>query len=317
MAIPLPEIVAAADRLAGSIVRTPLVPLRAPDAHDVFLKLENLQPIGSFKIRGSGNAVLMAGDRIADGILTASAGNMAQGAAWWARRAGVPCRVIVPEHAPEAKTRAMARLGAEAIKVPFDRWWRTLEDRGHPDAEGFFIHPVTDPDVMAGNGTVGLEIIDDLPDVATVLVPYGGGGLLAGIGSALKARRPRVRIVACEVATAAPLTAAITAGNPVDVDYTRSFVDGIGGKSVLEDMWDHVAPLIDDTVVLTLDEIAHGIRVLATHAHVVAEGAGAAAVAAALSGRAGPGPFACVVSGGNLDLDILAQILLGRTPAPA
>lgn len=312
MPIPLPDIEAAARRLAGSVVRTPLVPLTGTEG--VHLKLECLQPIGSFKLRGAGNAILLAGESVGGGIVTASAGNMAQGVAWWARELGVPCRVLVPDHAPDAKLSAMRRLGAEPLAVPFDRWWQSLEDRGHPELEGHFIHPVSDPLVMAGNGTIGLEILDDLPDVATVLVPFGGGGLVTGIASAIKARRDDVRILACEVASAAPLTAALKSGRPVEVEYQSSFVDGIGGKTVLPDMWPHVSELVDGTIVVTLDEIASAVRTLAMRAHVVAEGAGAASVAAALSGRTGPGPVACVVSGGNLDLPKLAACLVGHRP---
>ena len=313
--IPLREIEDARARLDGIVMRTPLLRLETDDPADrISIKLENLQPIGSFKLRGAVNALALADpDAIAKGVVTASAGNMAQGLAWAANHRGVACRVVVPDHAPRTKLEAIERLGGSWLAVPFDRWWRTLEERGHEDLEGYFVHPVSERPVIAGNGTIGLEILEDLPDVATILVPFGGGGLSSGIASALRACKPDVRIVACEVETAAPLSAARAAGHPVAIDYRESFVDGIGGRSVLPEMWPLVSKLIDDTVVVTLDEIEAAIHLLATRHRVIAEGAGAASVAAALSGRAGAGAIACVVSGGNLDATHLARIL-GATP---
>jgi len=310
------EIRAARDRLVGRVVRTPLVRLAVDDAPgEVYLKLENLQPIGSFKLRGAGNAMAVAGaERLRDGVYTASAGNMAQGVAWCARQMGVRATAIVPEHAPQAKLAALARLGGEVEKVPFDAWWQTLVDHGQPGRRGLFIHPVSDRDVMAGNGTIGLEILEDLPDVDAVLVPYGGGGLSCGIASALRGSGSRARVMACEVETAAPLSAALTAGSPVATAYTPSFVDGIGGKSVLSEMWPLASRLLDGALVSALSDVAAAVRLLAERAHVVAEGAGAAPVAAALSGRAGRGKVVCVVSGGNIDAAVLARILAGETP---
>lgn len=313
--IPLADIRAAAERLLGDVLRTPLLPLEAHGRDGLHLKPETLQPIGSFKLRGAGNALALADpDALRDGVVTASAGNMAQGVAWWARRLDVPCRVIVPDHAPRTKLDAIARLGGQTIPVPFDRWWQTLVDRGHPDIPGFFVHPVSDRTVIAGNGTVGLEIVEDLPDVETILVPFGGGGLSSGIASAAKALRPEVRVLAVEVETAAPLTASFAAGRPVGVDYRASFVDGMGGKSVLEEMWPLVSTVLDGTVVVSLEEIADAIRLLVERTRIVAEGAGAASVAAALSGRAGGGSIVCVVSGGNIDPSKLATILQGDIP---
>ena len=309
------EVHAARERLAGIAVRTPLVRLDVPglDA-DVWLKLENLQPIGSFKLRGAANAMLLAGpERLADGVYTASAGNMAQGVAWSARRFGVPCRVVVPDHAPRTKLEATERLGAEIIAVPFERWWQTLVDHGFDGIPGMFVHPVSDPAVIAGNGTIGLEIVEDLPTVDTVLVPYGGGGLSCGIATAVRAARPGATVLACEVATAAPLSAALAAGAPRQIEYTPSFVDGIGGRAVLAEMWPLARRVLGGALVVSVDDIAAAVRLLVERARVVAEGAGAAALAAAISHRV-RGSVVCVVSGGNIDTSVLAAILAGRTP---
>jgi threonine dehydratase len=229
--------------------------------------------------------------------------------AWNAKRLGVRCRVIVPDHAPRAKTDAVERLGGEIVRIPFDEWWRILEGQPHPAILGHFLHPVADSDVIAGNGTIGLEILEDLPDVEAILVPYGGGGLSSGIAAAAKAVRPDVQVFACEVATAAPLAASLQAGEPRTVDYTPSFVDGIGGKSVLASMWPIVRRLLDGSIVVSLEEVKRALRVLLESSRTVAEGAGAAPVAAALSGRAGRGKIACVVSGGNIDLDKLLEVV--------
>jgi len=310
------DVRAARERLAGLVVRTPLVRLAVDEAPaEIHLKLECLQPIGSFKIRGATNAMALAGpERLRDGVYTASAGNMAQGVAWSARRLGVAATAVVPEHAPQAKLSALARLGARVEKVPFDAWWQLLVDRGQPGRKELFIHPVSDLAVMAGNGTIGLEILEDLPDVETVLVPYGGGGLSCGIASALRGSGSRARVIACEVDTAAPLSAALAAGGPVPTPYTASFVDGIGGKSVLAEMWPLASRLLDGALSSPLDDVAAAVRLLAERAHVVSEGAGAAPVAAALSGRAGRGKTVCVVSGGNIDARVLARILSGDVP---
>lgn len=310
-AIPLEAIQAAAARTADSVVRTPLLGLPLADAPaEIYLKLENLQPIGSFKLRGAGNAMALAArGELARGVYTASAGNMAQGVAWRAARLGIPCQVVVPDHAPETKVAAVRRLGGEIIKVPFDRWWEVIVTGEFAGLDGVFIHPVSNPDVMAGNGVIGLEILEDLPDVAAVVIPYGGGGLSAGIASAIRALKPHTRIYAVEVETAAPLAASLSAGVPVKVDYTPSFVDGIGGVSVLPGMWRLVRALLDNSLVVSLEEIRAAIRLLAERQRVIAEGAGAASVAAALAGKAGAGKVVCVVSGGNIEREILAEIL--------
>jgi threonine dehydratase len=312
----LAEIQAARERLAGFAMRTPLVRLNIEDAPaEIHLKLENLQPIGSFKLRGAGNAMALAGAAaLAHGVCTASAGNMAQGLAWCARQRGVACTVVMPDHAPQTKQAAVERLGARTIKVPFDTWWQTLVDRSHPGVGGVFIHPVSDRGVMAGNGTIALEILEDLPDVDAVVIPYGGGGLSCGIAAALRALRPQTKVYACEVETAAPLDAAWQAGAPAPIDYRPSFVDGIGGKGVLAEMWPLARRLLDGSLVVSLEAVAEAIRLLAERNRVVAEGAGAAPVAAALSLRAGPGKVVCVVSGGNIDLAKLAVILQGGVP---
>lgn len=303
-------------RIEGLALRTPLVRLNVQDSPaEIFLKLENLQPVGSFKIRGAASALGAVEDgALADGVYTASAGNMAQGLALAARARGVACTVVVPEHAPETKLAAIQRLGARIIKVPFPEWWQVIVTHAYPGLDGLFIHPVSHPAVMAGNGTIGLEIVEDLPDVDAVLVPYGGGGLSCGIASALAALRPGVPVYACEVETAAPLAASWAAGEPVTINYKPSFVDGIGGKSVLPEIWPVARRLLAGSLVMTLEEVAAAIRLLLVRNRVLAEGAGATPVAAALAGRAGTGKVACVVSGGNLDTGKLASILAGQVP---
>ena len=313
--IGLDAIEAARGRIAGAAIRTPLLRLRIEDAPaDIYLKLENLQPIGSFKIRGATNAVLLAppGER-AKGLVTASAGNMAQGVAWAARELGVPATIAVPEHAPQAKLAAIERLGGHVRKLPYDDWWNVIVTGRLDGAAGLFVHPVQDPGVIAGNGTIGLEILDDLPDPDAVVIPYGGGGLTVGIASAVKALRPEVKIFTAEPESGAALAAAMAAGRPVDVDYRATFVDGSGSRRVLDTMWPLVAPLVDGALSVPVADVAAAVRLLAERARVIAEGAGALALAAALAGRAGTGKVVCVVSGGNINLSKLAEILTGAT----
>jgi len=311
--IELAEIEAARKRIAGAAVRTPLVRLQVEEAPaEIYLKLENLQPINSFKTRGATNAIMIASpDERAKGLVTASAGNMAQGVAWAARELGLPATIAVPENAPEAKLAAIERLGGRAIKLPYDDWWNVIVTSHLDGVEGLFVHPVQDPGMMAGNGTIGLEILEDLPDPDAIVIPYGGGGLTAGIASAIRARRPQTRIITAEPETGAALAAAVAAGHPVSVDYRASFVDGAGSRRVLDSMWPLVAPLVDDAVAIPVGEAAAAVRTLAERARVIAEGAGALAPAAALSGRAGTGKVVCVVSGGNINLSKLAEILNG------
>jgi threonine dehydratase len=313
--IELREIEAARARIADVAVRTPLVRLYAaelPAETEIYLKLEALQPIGSFKIRGATNAVRMASAaERARGLVTASAGNMAQGVAWAARELGVTATIAVPEHAPQAKLGAIERLGGRVVRLPYGDWWRAIVTSRVDGIEGLFVHPVQDDGVMAGNGTIGLEILDDLPDPDAVVIPYGGGGLTVGIASAVRALRPEVRIYTAEPATGAALAAAVAAGEPTDVDYAPSFVDGAGSRRVLDTMWPRVAPLVDGAFAVPIEDAAAAVRTLASRAHVIAEGAGALAAAAALAGRAGAGKIVCIVSGGNIDLAKLAAILEG------
>jgi threonine dehydratase len=312
--IELAAIEAARERIAGAAVRTPLVRLHIDGpGPELYLKLENLQPIGSFKIRGATNAVRSApADEVAKGLVTASAGNMAQGVAWAAREAGVSATIAVPEHAPEAKLAAIERLGGTIIKLPYDDWWNVIVTSRLEGADGLFVHPVQDDAVMAGNGTIGLEIVEDLPDVDAVVIPYGGGGLTVGIASAVKALRPQARIFTAEPATGAALAAALAAGAPVEVAYEASFVDGSGSRRVLDSMWPRVRPLVDGAITVPIDAAAAAVRLLAERTRVIAEGAGALATAAALAGDAGAGKVVCVVSGGNINLTKLAEILGGE-----
>ncbi|HKY42425.1 MAG TPA: threonine/serine dehydratase [Pyrinomonadaceae bacterium] len=297
--------------IADSAIRTPLVRFHLPSAPaQIYLKLENVQPIGSFKIRGASNAIArLPPEKLERGVVTASAGNMAQGVAWCARKLGIPCTVIAPATAPETKISAIERLGGRVIKVSFDEWWRAFEERAYPGVDGAFIHAFDDPDVMAGNGTIAFEILEDLPDVDAVVIPWGGGGLTCGIATALRSLRPACKIFTAEVSTAAPLAASIAAGVPTQVDYQPSWVDGIGAKAVFPQMFDRASNLIDGTLVADLPSVAEALRLMVQHNHIVAEGAGACPVACALSGSAGSGKIVCVVSGGNIDSTKLQRII--------
>jgi threonine dehydratase len=312
--ISLKEIRAARERIKSSAIRTPLIRLNVDDAPaEIHLKLENLQPIGSFKLRGAGNAIALATkEQLAKGVWTASAGNMAQGVAWNARRLGLSCTVVVPDHAPEAKLSAITRLGGRFIKVPWDEWWQILVTHEFKGMEGLFVHPVSNAAVVAGNGTIGLEILEDLPDVDAIVVPYGGGALSSGIASAVKALKPGTKVFAAEVETSAAFAAALRAGAPQTIEYIPSFVDGIGSGSVLADMWPLVSAMLDGSLVSTLAEVCAALKLMVERNRVVAEGGGAASVAAALSGRAGAGKVVAVVSGGNIDSAKVARILNGE-----
>jgi threonine dehydratase len=304
MPITLSDIEAARPHVARSALRTPLVKLNVDAGHrQIYLKLENLQPIGSFKIRGASNAMArIPAAHLERGVLTASAGNMAQGVAWRARELGIPCTVVAPVTAPGIKLQAIERLGARVISVPFDRWWQTFVDRAYPGIEATFIHAFDDPQVMAGNGTIALEVLEDLPDVEAVIIPWGGGGLTCGMATALRARRPECRIYAAEVATAAPLTASWRAGAVQSVNYEPSFVDGIGSKTVFANMLELARRLIDGPLVASLAEIAKALELLADRNRVIAEGAGACPVACAMGSEVKEAKVVCVVSGGNISL---------------
>ncbi|HEX3875963.1 MAG TPA: pyridoxal-phosphate dependent enzyme [Bryobacteraceae bacterium] len=295
--------------LAGIAVRTPLVRSYADAPCELYLKLENLQPIGSFKIRGAANVMaLTPRASLERGVLTASAGNMAQGVAFCARRIGVPATVVTPDTAPLTKIRAVERLGGRVIQVPFAEWWRTFETRAFDGVDATFIHAFDDLDVMAGNGTIALELLEDLPDLEAVVIPWGGGGLSCGIAAVLRARAPHVRIYAAEIETAAPLAASLEAGEPRTVAYAPSFVDGIGSKMVFANMFEHGRKLLDGSLVVTLEEAARAMKIAAERNRVIVEGAAACAIAAALSGRAGVGKVVAIVSGGNIDLDKFAHL---------
>jgi threonine dehydratase len=309
MPITLAQVSEARTNLAGIALRTPLVRCWADSPAEVWLKLENLQPIGSFKIRGAANVMARTPpELLARGVLTASAGNMAQGVAFCARRIGVPATIVAPDTAPATKIRAVERLGGRVILAPFADWWRTFETRAYPGVEATFIHAFDDLDVMAGNGTISLELLEDLPSLDAVVIPWGGGGLSCGIASVLRQVAPGVKIYAAEVETAAPLTASLAAGEPRTVEYTPSFVDGIGSKMVFRNMFEHAQRLLDGSLVVTLDEAANAMKLVAERNRVIVEGASACAIAAALSGRAGSGKVAAIVSGGNIDLEKFAQL---------
>ena len=314
--IAIEEIRRAREVLDGTTIRTPLVRLDADSDAEIWLKLEVLQPVRSFKLRGAGNAILQASDvELAGGVLTASAGNMAQGVAYAARLRGVPATIVVPEHAPQTKIEAIERYGGRVIRVPYEEWWQVLVTGRYEGVDGLFVHPVDNARVMAGNGTIGLELLEQSADFDTVVVPYGGGGLLTGIASAVKAERPEVRFFAAEPETGAPVAATLAAGKPTAVEYTPSFVDGSGSRELIPRVWEQASQLLDGAFALPLDEVAAAVRLVAERARVIAEGAGALAVATALSGRLeGARKVVCIVSGGNIDPAVLSRILVGEQP---
>ena len=297
--------------IAAVALRTPVVLFNTDAPANLYLKLENLQPIGSFKIRGAANVMAHTPrQQLERGVLTASAGNMAQGVAFCARRLGIKATIIAPDTAPATKTLAVERMGGRVIKVPFAEWWQTFETRSYPGIDATFIHAFDDPHVMAGNATIALELLEDLPDLDAVVIPWGGGGLSCGIASVLRALAPQVRIYAAEIETAAPLAASLAAGEPCTVEYRPSFVDGIGSKSVFPNMFERGRKLLDGSLVVTLNETAQAMRLVAERNRIIIEGAAACAVAAARSGRAGSGKIVAIVSGGNIDLDKFAQLVV-------
>ena len=301
--ISLDEILAARERIGDAVVRTPLAQLD----ERIWLKLENLQPIGSFKLRGALNAVRSAPPQ---DVVTASAGNMAQGVAWAARENGVRARIVAPENAPRAKLDAVERLGGEVILVSHEAWWQAMVDRRYEGVEGLFVHPVEDELVMAGNGTIGLELCEQLDEFDTVVIPWGGGGLTTGIASAVKQLRPGTRVVTAEPETAAPVAAALRAGKPVEIDFEPSFVDGAGGRALLPTMWPRAQELVDEAVAVPIADVEDAVRLLAARARVVAEGAGALALAVVLKRD---DRCICIVSGGNIDVSVLARVLAGES----
>jgi len=309
--IPAPLIDDARKHVYEAALRTPLVRLNHDGPAEIYLKLECLQPIGSFKIRGAYNAVrLLPEQERRRGVWTVSAGNAAQGVALAARKAGVPCKILMIEEAPAAKFDAVRRLGGEVVKASYDQCWQALADRAHPAMSGTFIHPFEDDAFIAGNASAGLEILEDLPDADCVVAAYGGGGLSCGIAAALKARGHKAKVFGAEPETAAPLARSFAAGSPQSFpEWKASFVDGCGGKSVFPRMWELAHHLLAGSIVSTLEEIRRAMRLVAERNRVIAEGAGACAVAAGLSGKCGPGKIVCVVSGGNIDLAKFAELV--------
>jgi threonine dehydratase len=311
-AIQLSEVKEARKRIARTIVRTPLIPLDlGPDFPDIRLKLENLQPINAYKLRGAANAVALLPDSERKrGVWTISAGNAGQGVAYAARQAGVPCAVVVIETAPKSKLDRMRALGAKLIPVSYDVAWKTLDERSFPGADGTFIHPFDDDNFIAGHGTMGLEILEDAPDAAAVIASIGGGGLVTGVGAAIKALKPETKIFGVEPETAAPSALSFKMGSPqVFKDWKASFVDGAGGQSTFPRMWERMKPIVDDYFVVSLDETRKAMQLMAEETRVISEGAGALPLAAALSGKAGKGPIVAIVSGGNIDLNKFCELI--------
>jgi threonine dehydratase len=312
--ISLNEIRDAQKRIAGTIIRTPLVRLElGPSSPDVRLKLENLQPINAYKLRGAANAVALLSDaERRRGVWTISAGNAGQGVAYAARAAGVPCTVVAIETAPAAKLERMRALGATLVLVPYAVAWQALDDRSYPGVSGTFIHPFDDQNFIAGHATMGLEILEDAPDTVAIIAAIGGGGLITGVASAVKALRPEIKVWGAEPETAAPAALSFAKGSAQEFPaWTATFVDGAGGKSVFPRMWQRMQPVVDGYIVVTLDEVKHAMRLMAEKARVISEGAGALGLAAALTGKAGQGPIVAIVSGGNIDLEKFSELIAG------
>lgn len=312
--IELAEIREARQRIAGTIVRTPLIRLElGSDYPDIRLKLENLQPINAYKLRGGANAVAMLSERERkNGVWTISAGNAGQGVAYAARKAGVPCTVVAIETAPASKLERMRALGAKLITVPYDVAWKALDERSFPGVEGTFVHPFDDHNFIAGHATMGLEILEDAPDTAAVIAGIGGGGLITGVGSAMKALKPEIKVWGAEPETAAPAALSFAMGSPqLFKDWKHSFVDGAGGQSVFPRMWERMKPLVDGYIVVTLEETKNAMRLMAEKTRIISEGAGALPLAAALTGKAGQGPIVAIVSGGNIDLKKFSELIGG------
>ena len=310
--ITLTDVKEARERIGRTIVRTPLVRLELGTEYpDIRLKLENLQPINAYKLRGAANAVAMLADsERARGVWTISAGNAGQGVAYAARQAGVPCSVVAIETAPEAKIDRMRALGAKLIPVPYHVAWKALNDRFFPGVEGTFVHPFDDHNFIAGHGTMGLEILEDAPDTKAVIASIGGGGLITGVGSLLKALRPEIKIWGVEPETAAPMSLSFAAGSPQEFkEWKSSFVDGAGGQSVFPRMWERMKPVVDGSLVVSLEETRRAMRLMAEKTRIISEGAGAMPLAAAVTGKVGDGPIVCIVSGGNLDLKKFCQLI--------
>src|SRR5881396_184973 len=310
--IELAEIRAARRRIANTIVRTPLIRFQlGPEFPEIWLKLENLQPINAYKLRGAANAVaLLSAEERERGVWTISAGNAGQGVAYAAQQADVPCAVVVIETAPKSKLERMKALGAKLIPVPYDVAWKALEERSYPGADGTFIHPFDDDNFIAGHATMGLEILEDAPDTAAVIASIGGGGLITGVGSAIKALKPETKVFGVEPETAAPAALSFEKGSPqAFTNWKASFVDGAGGQSMFPRMWERMKPVVDGYIVVSLDETKKAMRLLAEKARIIAEGAGALPVAAALTGKAGKGPVVAIVSGGNIDLNKFCELV--------
>jgi threonine dehydratase len=305
----------AASHIYEAAARTPLVPLPTePGQPEVYLKLETLQPIGSFKIRGAYNAVRhLDPAQLAQGVWTVSAGNAAQGVALAAKKVGARSSVMVIDTAPQAKLRAIERLGATIITATYEECWRTVEQHRSDRMQGHFVHPFDDDRFISGNGTIGLEILEDLPDVDAVIAPVGGGGLLSGIACVMRSARASAKIYAAEPETAAPLAASFKAGRASYFEgWQASFVDGAGGKSVIDTMWPLLQSWVSESLIVSLDDAARAMRLVADRVHVICEGAAACAVAAALSPRIaqrGHRKVVAVVSGGNIDLTKFAQLV--------
>jgi threonine dehydratase len=311
-----PAVDAARENIRGVAIRSPLLKLNGgPSGLNVYLKLENLQPWGSFKLRPALNAIKsLDPGTLGHGVLSASSGNFGQGLAFAAQRLGIPATLVVPERAAQTKVNALIELGANVIRLPFDQWWDVLTSRRCPGEQGVFVHPVAENAVLAGNATIGVEILEDLPDVDAVAVPFGGGGLICGIGSVMRRRRPAVRMVVVESEAAQPAAAALRAGHPVTVPHQQSFVDGMGSSTVLAPMWPLLEQMADAAACVSFAQIADAVRMLAQRHRVIAEAAGAASLAAAMTGQAGKGNIVCIISGGNIDPDKLAAILNGQSP---
>lgn len=305
------DVRAAADRLRGIAVHTPLVALHhfgAPSG--IFLKPEIHQPITSFKIRGVFNAVsVLSPEQRARGLSTVSAGNTAQALAWVGRHFGVTSRSLMPDNAPKTKVEAVKRYGGTPVLVPTADVFRFLKEHQWEKEPFAFIHPWTCRDVMIGHGTMGLEIIADLPDVDSVYLPVGGGGLMGGVGSVIKALNPSVRLVAVEPEGCPALHESLRLGKPTSVEC-NTICDGVAVPYITDEVFPLLRDLVDEVILVSEDAVRATIRRLALGNRMIVEGAGALSVAAALdTPEAKRGKTVCVVTGGSIDTAKLAELL--------
>lgn len=308
----LASIEQAAQRLAGIITHTPLIPLvDGPAEADIFLKPEVLQPIGSFKVRGVGNwSLALSPEDASRGLTTVSAGNTAIAVGYMARRLGVPSRSLVPTSLHRGKREKIESYGTELVEMSMTELMIYMFEERWRDEPYSYLNPWGEPSMIAGHGTIGLEVVEDLPDIDSIFVPVGGGALISGVASALRALKPSVRVYGVQAAVNSALAAAFDAGEPRWIDWHDTIVEGASTPVITHNMYPMLRDLIDDVVLVTEEDVESAMRRLALNNKLVTEGAGAAGVAAALKVPLDDrGVSVCVVSGGSVEPGVLTRVL--------